>query len=366
MKIDVTLASLDEKPILQRLMELYLYDFSQFEDSDLDARGCYGYEWLDAYWSEKGRYPFLVRVDGKLAGFVLINPYTCVPPSQWAIAEFFVMRRYRRRGVGKRTAFIIFDMFRGKWEVRELENNIPAQHFWRRVISAYTGGQYIETSLNNEAWLGPVQCFDNSLPQSDAKMDAQMSAAEVISLLQLFRHDHINVCVDGGWGVDALLGEQTRPHADLDIALEHKDVPLIRALLEARGYLDVPREDTRDCNFVMGDAQGHLVDIHSYTFDAAGMLVFGVAYPFDSLNGAGSINGQPLKCISPEWMVKFHSGYPLDENDYHDVKLLCRHFVLPLPAEYAPFVQAESQSLADKADPPFHQGQANLQPAQPE
>jgi lincosamide nucleotidyltransferase A/C/D/E len=171
----------------------------------------------------------------------------------------------------------------------------------------------------------------------EQKSHTEMSGDAVIELMQLFDQSGIEVFVDGGWGVDALLGEQTRSHADLDIALQHKDVPHLRALLEARGYRDVPRDDTRDCNFVMGDEQGHEVDFHSYTFDAHGKLVFGVAYPLDSLTGTGSIQGYPVKCISPEWTVKFHSGYELDENDYRDVSALCERFGMALPAEYKRF-----------------------------
>ena len=171
-----------------------------------------------------------------------------------------------------------------------------------------------------------------------------MSADAVVQLLQLFEQHGIEVVVDGGWGVDALLGEQTRFHADLDIALEHKDVPKLRALLEAHGYKDVPRDDTRDCNFVMGDEQGHEVDVHSYTFDAQGTLVFGVEYPFDSLTGTGTIQGYSVKCISAEWMVKFHSGYELDENDYHDVSARCERFGMALPAEYERFTRESASS----------------------
>ncbi len=160
-----------------------------------------------------------------------------------------------------------------------------------------------------------------------------------MQLMQLFDQHNIDVVVDGGWGVDALLGQQTRLHADLDIALQHKDVPQLRALLEARGYKDVPRNDTRDCNFVMGDDQGHEVDFHSYTFDAHGTLVFGVEYPLASLTGTGSIHGYPVKCISPEWAVKFHSGYELDENDYRDVAALCARFGIALPAGYEKFMR---------------------------
>lgn len=173
----------------------------------------------------------------------------------------------------------------------------------------------------------------------EQKSHAEMSGDVVVQLMQLFEQHGIEVVVDGGWGVDALLGEQTRSHGDLDIALQHKDVLKLRALLEAQGYRDVPRDDTRDCNFVMGNDQGHEIDFHSYTFDAHGKLVFGVEYPLESLTGIGSIQGYPVKCISAEWMVKFHSGYELDENDYHDVSALCERFGIALPAEYESFIR---------------------------
>ncbi|HVN15541.1 MAG TPA: hypothetical protein VMT73_07350 [Anaerolineales bacterium] len=172
----------------------------------------------------------------------------------------------------------------------------------------------------------------------------EMTAQDVVEFIKLLEDNNISVYVDGGWGVDALLAKQTRLHSDLDIAVEHKDIPKIRTLLEARNYKDVPRDDTRDCNFVLGDDEGHLIDIHSYTFDSTGKLIFGVEYPFDSLNGAGSINGFPVKCITPEWMVKFHTGYKLDENDYRDVKHLYEQFGIEMPSEYAEFELKEIKS----------------------
>ncbi len=176
------------------------------------------------------------------------------------------------------------------------------------------------------------------------KDDPEMTAKDVIEIVQLLSQNHIDVCIDGGWGVDALLGEQTRIHADLDIAIQHADVAQTRTLLEARGYKDVPRDDTRDCNFVLGDDQGHQIDIHSYTFDSAGNYVYGVEYPYDSLNGAGSVNGYPVKCISPEWLVRFHTGYKLDDNDYHDVKVLCQRFDITMPSEYEKFERRDGQN----------------------
>jgi lincosamide nucleotidyltransferase A/C/D/E len=164
-----------------------------------------------------------------------------------------------------------------------------------------------------------------------------MTASDVIDIAQLLDQNRINVCIDGGWGVDALLGEQTRTHSDLDIAIQHSDVPRLRALLEARGFKDAPRDDTRDCNFVLEDDMGRQIDVHSYSFDSAGNHVYGVEYPAESLTGTGSVNGYPVRCISPEWMVKFHTGYALDENDYNDVRALCRRFGIEMPSEYYKF-----------------------------
>lgn len=182
---------------------------------------------------------------------------------------------------------------------------------------------------------------------NQAQEDAQpeMTAKDAVQLLQLFEQNGLDVYVDGGWAVDALLGKQTRLHTDLDIALPHKDVPRLRALLEAKGYADIPRDDMWECNFVLGDGQGRQADIHSYTFDSEGRLVFGIAYPYDSLSGSGVIHGYPVKCISPEWLVKFHTGYKLDENDYHDVKNLCQRFHIEMPKDYDEFIHTEKNEM---------------------
>jgi len=78
-----------------------------------------------------------------------------------------------------------------------------------------------------------------------------MQANDVFELLKLLEQQGLDVVVDGGWGVDALVGHQTRAHADLDIAIEHKDVSKLRELLEARDYKDVPQPNSTDFNFVL-------------------------------------------------------------------------------------------------------------------
>jgi lincosamide nucleotidyltransferase A/C/D/E len=177
-----------------------------------------------------------------------------------------------------------------------------------------------------------------------SKDNPEMTASDVIAIVKLLNRNGIEVIIDGGWGVDALLGQQTRRHNDLDVAVMHKDVNKIRALLEERGYHEIPQDDSWECNFVLGDDQGHLFDLHSCTFDDAGRNVFGVKYPLDSWKGTGSIHGFPVNCITAEWMVKFHTGYTLDENDYHDVKGLCKRFGLEVPEEYKEFILNDSQA----------------------
>ena len=138
-------------------------------------------------------------------------------------------------------------------------------------------------------------------------------------------------------GGDARLGEQTRPHADLDIVIAYKDVTRLRGQLESKVFVDVTHPDTRECNFVMDDEQGPLIDMHTNTYDPVAHPEYGIDYPLESLKGCGSIMGYPFRCISLEYMVKFHTGYTVDEMDYLDGKALCEHKAINLPKEYDKF-----------------------------
>jgi len=170
-----------------------------------------------------------------------------------------------------------------------------------------------------------------------------MKAREVVELYNRLERLGVEIWIDGGLGVDALLGEQTRPHEDVDIVIQQKDLPVLRNLLEDQGYRDVPRDDTSDWNFVLGDDQGHLVDVHAIVFDDKknglyGPAERGVMYPAASLIGTGMIDGQRVRCIAAQYLVTFHTGYELQESDYRDVSALCEKFGIELPAEYEGFV----------------------------
>lgn len=166
MHIDVSRATVIERPILRNLMELYQYDFSEFDRSDLGPLGLYDYPYLDHYWVEPERSPYLVRVDGNLAGFVLVARYNYLTglKDSWVMAEFFILRKYRHQGIGEYVACRIFDQFPGPWQVGQIDENLAAVAFWRKVIARYTQDCYQEHILNSETWRGPVQTF-NSPPQ---------------------------------------------------------------------------------------------------------------------------------------------------------------------------------------------------------
>ena len=150
----------EDRAVLESLLQLYLYDFTEFDPHDVDESGRFETASLGAYWTEAGRFPFAVRVDGRLAGFVLVGPHSpSGQPVDHSVAEFFVMRRYRRLGVGRSAARNVFDLLPGVWEVAEIAANTPAQTFWRAVIGEYTGGDYRDFPDGAPSWNGPIQRF---------------------------------------------------------------------------------------------------------------------------------------------------------------------------------------------------------------
>lgn len=160
-----------------------------------------------------------------------------------------------------------------------------------------------------------------------------MKAKDVIDLYKLLEENGIEIWVDGGWGIDALLGEQTRLHNDLDIAIERKNVEKLRNLLTSLGYKDKEKNGTTEWNFVLDDGRRE-IDVHVFEFDDKGNNIYGIEYPKESLAGMGKINEQSVKCISAEYVVKFHGNYELKEKDFEDIRALCDKFGIELPENY--------------------------------
>ncbi|GCF09433.1 GNAT family N-acetyltransferase [Dictyobacter arantiisoli] len=143
MKVEITLAPLEEKFILRNLLELCQHDYSEFTNKSIGDHGLFDYPYLDHYWTDPDRYPFLIRVERKLAGFVFVQK---IPETDsYTMAEFFVLRKYRHQGLGQLVAHQVFDMFPGHWKVRQDIENTAAQAFWRKVVTRYTQNRFHET-----------------------------------------------------------------------------------------------------------------------------------------------------------------------------------------------------------------------------
>ena len=126
-------------------MQLYMYDFSEFVDIDVKKDGLFApYKFLDEYWKDNNRFPYIIQKHEKYIGFVLVKFIESAQRNHFSIAEFFVMKKYRRAGIGKTIAYHIFDLHKGNWEVFQKENDTPAQLFWNKVIEEYTKGNFAE------------------------------------------------------------------------------------------------------------------------------------------------------------------------------------------------------------------------------
>ena len=161
--IEVIEAEAEHATLLARLLELYQYDFTEFTGEDVDGEGSFGTAFVDRYFrDDDARHAFLLRIEGRWAGFALLRQGAgLLHDDVIDMVEFFVLRKYRRRGAGEALARHVFDCFRGRWEVREVANNLPAQAFWRRIIARYSGGSFEDHLWDDERWRGPVQTFDN-------------------------------------------------------------------------------------------------------------------------------------------------------------------------------------------------------------
>lgn len=154
-----------DREVLRHLVDLYAYDFSAFMSLDVEETGRFAFEDLSPYWTDPSRHPFFVRSGGKLAGFGLVHERSRLSGTNGIrdMAEFFILRRYRRRGIGEMAARAIFDRLPGSWEIRQRTSNVDAVAFWRRVIERYTHGAFREVTWHDVTWQGPVQFFRTPL-----------------------------------------------------------------------------------------------------------------------------------------------------------------------------------------------------------
>lgn len=154
-----------------------------------------------------------------------------------------------------------------------------------------------------------------------------MLLSEVRAVLTGLREDNCQFWVAGGWGVDALVGRQTRPHRDLDLAVDARDETAALDVLGLLGY--VVETDWRPVRVELVARNRGWVDLHPVAFDRTGhgrqvdMAGGHFEYPPEAFT-EGAFGGDAVPCLSREQQVRFHRGYEPRPYDLHDLQLLER------------------------------------------
>jgi len=157
-----------------------------------------------------------------------------------------------------------------------------------------------------------------------------MTRHDAVEIYLVLSTRAINVWVDGGFCVDALVGRSTREHNDLDIAVERQDADTLCAVLANEGFSKLARDDSSEWSFVLSDGR-RTVDVHVFAYDAAGKNIYGIEYPYGSLTGTGEIDGVKVACVAPEWMFRFKTAYAPTAKDIADVTALAQRFGFAIP-----------------------------------
>lgn len=148
-------ATINDYSTFFNLARFYSYDISEFFGDEpgweMEDDGLYGVG-VDykKYFEDENVFSFLVRYKGELAGFAIVDKDSIDPSVDFNMAQFFILRTYKRKGLGKLIAFQCFEKFKGTWEVHVLPKNEIARHFWRSIISEYTKNNFNEKILKNK------------------------------------------------------------------------------------------------------------------------------------------------------------------------------------------------------------------------
>jgi len=162
-----------------------------------------------------------------------------------------------------------------------------------------------------------------------------VSKTDAKQILQFATDARIKVVLDGGWGVDALLGQETRVHNDIDLFVDKKDYHNFIQMIENKGFYEIKMEYTTNSHTVWQDPNERIIDLHCFEYSENGRIVYeGEYFPAETFSGNGKIDEIEVACIEPYSQVMFHLGYEFDENDVHDVMLLCERFQIEVPKEY--------------------------------
>ena len=165
--VTVRLARRSEKALIEGLSQFYIYDFSELEpagsaDFEFDRRGRFPpLPYLDEHWRREGLSPLLIHVEQRTVGFALLNTFSHGGGTvERNMGEFFVARKYRRRGIAMRAVREVLRQYPGRWEVAVAERNLAAKAFWPRAIAAAPNvSDLVRREGDGEHWRGPIWSF---------------------------------------------------------------------------------------------------------------------------------------------------------------------------------------------------------------
>jgi len=142
MEVVVLRAALYDRTLIENLLQFYIYDFTEYTSASILENGLYNtMPDLDSYWNNADKnHPYLIKVNGEIAGFILTKELEETRKYNY-LAHFFILRKFRRSGIGRKAAEHVLKNSKGEWELYQLENNIPAQKFWDRIIEEISDGE---------------------------------------------------------------------------------------------------------------------------------------------------------------------------------------------------------------------------------
>ena len=204
----------------------------------------------------------------------------------------------------------------------------PSFSFWGMLGT-------IDKGMTGIGWKAECRLF-----RSYVANPVSMELETVTALCSAFDAADLPYWVDGGWGVDALLGEQTRPHSDLDLAGRLGDMPQFERLLVSLGYQLMIDPEQRSWNPVFRHPKDGSVDLHGFVLNANGEGMLGEPsensmYPAGALDGVGLLGAIPVRCIAAPFVLMFRNGFEPRAVDHHDVDVLCSRFDIKRPSRFS-------------------------------
>lgn len=151
-QVTLVAAPLDDYPTIQNMGRFYVYDMSEFMGDEpgwqMPENGLYECIDFKKYWQTDEAFPFMIRYKGELAGFVIVDKKGSDDKIDFNMAQFYIIRKFKGKGLGKFVAHHCFNMFRGTWEVMVMPHNRGAYQFWKKTISSYTNDTATEYTRN--------------------------------------------------------------------------------------------------------------------------------------------------------------------------------------------------------------------------